>query len=870
MSEQGMLRRNVATDDARTVAMPSAEPEFDILLSPLSHPELGNIRIDESLFAIGRTEPPFDSYPAELVADLSRRHARIFSERGAVYIADLDSKNGTTVNGANVQQKIIRLRDGDEVGFGGALSYRVQLGTRVQNTQHIARLLSLTLTPERNDLGLQPIVVTRFPFLISKADDTFSRYKNAYPHQVNYISRRHAHIFLKSGDPFVEDLGSTNGTFVAGKRLDEHAVPLKEGDLLAFGGHHFVYKVSLQKEEAEVDPTVTKLVSAAVAASSPAGVRPAPATSSTPASTAVPIEELHNPDKTTFVAAADSFLDIFCVDRAPQQDDEVNEEEAKQADDAGKSADKRPSRGKLSIFAAELAQAFAGEERDSMKRTLRWVSLLAGVVVVLSLVLYLGGSSEREVKDLLAEGEYGRAATAASQLLERDPANTQLQALGMEALLKADVPPWLAALGARDFDRAASILGHMRELGREHAGMPPLIRELESVGNIERFVMGRGGVEAPIQLYADEERIKALIQRWEEDAQAHQAAFATISSHVPEFKDTYALALSHLRKLQSDDAVYLPAMERLKESIATELNRDQPQALEAVLKEYSEKYPRIGGLDAVRQDLRQYIDMENALRRRDLGMVVGLSERVRFVTPPFQSRFKTLMSSERFPPPDVFKQYQLALNAWRTGDTQQSAAGLQKMSGGAWGDAVTKEIERKKTVAEQFAALQKARGTNGYEERLLSFYGSLNGSEDTHFIRATESDLSQYKGKAINRAQELLGSAQAKWTRYRESGAIEGAQRLEASISPRFRTQAMLLSESRREVQQGMRIYAQLKTSGPAQWGKLQEEINAEMETQRKALQDLRNVLEPRLLRAKLALLGGESDVERQSTEATE
>ena len=106
--------------------------EYDIVLKPVSHPELGDISIDEDLFAIGRTEPPFVSYPPEIVADLSRRHARIFCEYGAVYIADLDSKNGTTVNGVDIQQKISRLHDGDEICFGRALRYRVQLGARAQ------------------------------------------------------------------------------------------------------------------------------------------------------------------------------------------------------------------------------------------------------------------------------------------------------------------------------------------------------------------------------------------------------------------------------------------------------------------------------------------------------------------------------------------------------------------------------------------------------------------------------------------------------------------------------------------------------------------------------------------------------------------
>lgn len=129
----------------------------------------------------------------------------------------------------------------------------MQFGARVQTQRLTVRLASLILTPERSDSGLQPIVITQFPFLISKADDVFARYKTECPHQVHYLSRRHAHIFLKGGLPFIEDLGSTNGTFVNDKRMDEHALPLQDGDVVAFGGHHFVYAVSLQKETAELD-----------------------------------------------------------------------------------------------------------------------------------------------------------------------------------------------------------------------------------------------------------------------------------------------------------------------------------------------------------------------------------------------------------------------------------------------------------------------------------------------------------------------------------------------------------------------------------------------------------------------------------------
>jgi pSer/pThr/pTyr-binding forkhead associated (FHA) protein len=633
MSEPLMLRRTMAADPAPSPAVAEAGAkggvEYDIVLKPLSHPELGDIRIDESLFAIGRTEPPFGSYAPELVADLSRRHARIFSEYGAVYLADLGSKNGTTVNGAKIQQKITRLQHGDEISFGRTLSYRVQLGARAQAPGRAARLLSLTLTPERGDLGLQPIVVTQFPFLVSKADETFSRYKDAYPHQVNYISRRHAHIFLKGGSPFVEDLGSTNGTFVAGKRLDEHAVPLQDDDLLAFGGHHFVYKVSLQMEEAAVDPTVTKLSQAVRSPLPDAGVGDA--------------------DKTTFVAAADSFLDIFCVDQALPQED-VDPDAVKPPDSGGNGADKRPAdknrpRGKTTALISGLATAFLGNEHNSWRRGLWWGAALVALLTAGGFGMYLNGASERELQQLLSSGDYGRAAVLASAQLEPDPENAELKALATEALLKAKVPQWLALVKAHEFSRAAAILADMKLLARHNADVLPLVNELEWIGDLEQFVLGRGGLEAPIRMYADEDRIKALLKRWNDDTATHQRAAATISSHVPQFKDTYADALSHLRKLQSDDAVYLAAIERLKAAIGTELSRDQPQALEAVINEYAEKYPRIGGLDIVRQDLRQYLAIDSEARANKSTSLVALMAKAKFSTPPFQAKFQALSAS---------------------------------------------------------------------------------------------------------------------------------------------------------------------------------------------------------------------------------
>src|SRR5438445_7350392 len=48
------------------------------------------------------------------------------------------------------------------------------------------------------------------------------------------VSRQHAQLLHLDGDYFIEDLGSSNGTFLNGKRIHERT-PLTEGDTLQIG-----------------------------------------------------------------------------------------------------------------------------------------------------------------------------------------------------------------------------------------------------------------------------------------------------------------------------------------------------------------------------------------------------------------------------------------------------------------------------------------------------------------------------------------------------------------------------------------------------------------------------------------------------------
>jgi len=520
----------MAPEEVLAPMQTSASQRVAIVLEALTHPELGPVAIEDSLFAIGRTEQPFAGYPPDIVGDLSRRHARIFTENGGAWLADLDSKNGTTVNGTPVKQTIVRLRDGDEIDFAHVLSYRVHLQAAALPAAPPARLAGLILTPERPELGLETIVVTSFPFLISKVDDTFARYRDKEPHQVGYLSRRHAHIFLKGGRPWIEDLGSTNGTFIGAVRLDEHAHALEDGDVLAFGGHHFVYRVGLQWEQplepAVADPTVTRVAHAA----SPA------AASATPAGDA---------DHTTFVASAGSFLDIFCVDCAAAQEDEVNPAQvSSRAEESGQCP-----RGKLALMASGLLDAMGAAGEADQAKLRRWLMLASALVLGAVLVFHQAGAPQRRLQGLLDSGDAAAASTQAAEQLARDPDNAELRALGTEALLKAELPAWMAHLQAGRFGPAAQAVTHMRRLSRDNLDAAPLVAEIAWIGEVEQFIAARGGGAAPVRNPADQARIRRILGQWQDEQQAHQRAAATIASYVPAFRDTYARLASDLRKL---------------------------------------------------------------------------------------------------------------------------------------------------------------------------------------------------------------------------------------------------------------------------------------------------------------------------------
>ncbi len=84
------------------------------------------------------------------------------------------------------------------------------------------------------------------------------------------VSRRHARLISQAGGYVLEDLGSTNGTFVNGQRLTGPYI-LRSGETVTLGEH-----VSLQFQAEEFDPNATVVSQPYRPATPPVSIPPEP------------------------------------------------------------------------------------------------------------------------------------------------------------------------------------------------------------------------------------------------------------------------------------------------------------------------------------------------------------------------------------------------------------------------------------------------------------------------------------------------------------------------------------------------------------------------------------------------------------------
>ena len=160
--------------------------------------------------------------------DLSRRHARIFEQDGRLLIEDLGSTNGTLVNGRRVAGPT-EIRPGDLVDLGGS---RLEVAApeppppapsgAAESQASVLEVASGPAAGTRLPLGAEPLVIGRGepgPGALGNDPE---------------LSRRHARFATAGGRLLVEDLASTNGTFVNGHRI-AYPTAVRPGDTVNLG-----------------------------------------------------------------------------------------------------------------------------------------------------------------------------------------------------------------------------------------------------------------------------------------------------------------------------------------------------------------------------------------------------------------------------------------------------------------------------------------------------------------------------------------------------------------------------------------------------------------------------------------------------------
>ena len=170
------------------------------------------------------------SQDCDLIVDLpavSAQHCRLSYENGSFFVEDLKSTNGTFVNGKRIHEKVLVFKS-DEITLG----------------------LTLPMPWPQTDSGGKARIVT-----IGGASD------NDIVLDFPVVSGHHARLIVKADTVSIEDLSSTNGTYV-GSQTNRIQLALLAGNERVFFGSHQVSAGQLL-EKAGVRPRSHSKISVA-------------------------------------------------------------------------------------------------------------------------------------------------------------------------------------------------------------------------------------------------------------------------------------------------------------------------------------------------------------------------------------------------------------------------------------------------------------------------------------------------------------------------------------------------------------------------------------------------------------------------------
>lgn len=164
---------------------------------------------------------------------ISRRHAQIRFDGKVYWIEDLTSTNGTFLNGRPVRKE--RLRHLDVITLGRKADLLFVLRSEEQQVVKRKGIVRAALVAESPD---------SIPYEVPVGETTLGRSSVCNVRvESTTASKMHAHVRRSVDQLVVQDLGSSNGTFVNGQRVN--ITELHDGDLLSLGGVE-TYKVVVE------------------------------------------------------------------------------------------------------------------------------------------------------------------------------------------------------------------------------------------------------------------------------------------------------------------------------------------------------------------------------------------------------------------------------------------------------------------------------------------------------------------------------------------------------------------------------------------------------------------------------------------------
>lgn len=157
--------------------------------------------------------------------EISNRHCRLARTADGLLLEDLRSRNGTFVNGARITSARL-VTPSDQVTLGPSVPF-VWPGGMVGSSGSAPMEGRTPRSPAMGTIGIRAegLVFGRDVSCDQVLDDPM-------------ISHRHARVLRRGDRLFLEDLGSANGTFLNGIRIDK-PVAMRPGDEIALGNYSY-------------------------------------------------------------------------------------------------------------------------------------------------------------------------------------------------------------------------------------------------------------------------------------------------------------------------------------------------------------------------------------------------------------------------------------------------------------------------------------------------------------------------------------------------------------------------------------------------------------------------------------------------------